>query len=653
MKSIIITLFLLSGGILYSRDPVDLEEFKTLADPAASQTDQTQSFDRLPISRLWLPKGFSIDPRGGESGTGALFYQKSNPGTNPIATLAIQLRPHCKYRVSVKYKTENIRNVPMATSRLFCVQFTLRKKFVGGSYYYKKIEENKWTEIVLEFQPPAEFDDATACFFLPKNATGKVWWDNLHVEAVGSIPATIYDIRPSNLTIRDEHGEIALKSSVFLKGISDSDLAACVAVNGRNQFWKSRNQVYRGRLGNLPEGKVNVAVKLLNLKDKTILAEKTFRLFVKKGRIGRNSSYIDEHGRVIADGKPFLPIGFYCTQINESILRRLKEGGFNCAMPYRGGGSGLTERFDLAQKYGIKLFLSVLYQRPKGMAQAYPVMEFEGVKGIEPVLQAWARKLKNHPALLGYYLSDENPVAEVPYMRRVRELLNEADPDHFTVTLTYISRHFPFFAETGDVLAVDNYPVETSASRSMESIPNLLSSAGRVGISTWLVPQAFNWGNYKTNDPREYRKYRFPTEMEMRSMYLAGAVNGAKGFLLYNYSDIFEKGENRLPGSAAENWKKVVAAVRPLRELTPFILSLEKAPEIKIGRIHKAQLRAWNANGRTAVAVIGIGPGESVAEFTVGGRADLKSRYGATQNLGGGKYRFNGKDISSDVLFSD
>lgn len=152
-------------------------------------------------------------------------------------------------------------------------------------------------------------------------------------------------------------------------------------------------------------------------------------------------------------------------------------------MPYHGGGSTLTGRFDLAQKYGIKLFMNVMYQRPKGMAQAWPTMEFEGVKGIEPVLQAWARKLKDHPALLGYYVSDENPVEEVPYMRKVRELLNEADPDHFTVTLTYIGRHFPFFAETGDVLAVDTYPVETGASRSMEGIPDLLSAAGAAGIS--------------------------------------------------------------------------------------------------------------------------------------------------------------------------
>ena len=77
--------------------------------------------------------------------------------------------------------------------------------------------------------------------------------------------------------------------------------------------------------------------KLLNLKNKTILAEKTFHLFVKKGEPGGNSSYIDKHGRAIVNGKPFLPIGFYCSRIDESVLKNLKEGGFNCAMPYHGG----------------------------------------------------------------------------------------------------------------------------------------------------------------------------------------------------------------------------------------------------------------------------------------------------------------------------
>ena len=63
-----------------------------------------------------------------------------------------------------------------------------------------------------------------------------------------------------------------------------------LTVNGKSRLWKGRDQVYSGSLGNLPDGKVKVDVKLLNLKNKTILAEKTFHLFVKKGEPGGNSS---------------------------------------------------------------------------------------------------------------------------------------------------------------------------------------------------------------------------------------------------------------------------------------------------------------------------------------------------------------------------
>ena len=66
-----------------------------------------------------------------------------------------------------------------------------------------------------------------------------------------------------------------------------------------------------------------------------------------------------------------------------------------------------------------------------------------------------------------------------------------------------------------------------------------------------------------------------------------------------------------------------------------------------------AGLRTWNANGKTAVAIAGFGPGKSCLEFTIQSEPDLKSKFGGTVNLGKGKYRFTGNDICSDVLFSE
>jgi hypothetical protein len=50
------------------------------------------------------------------------------------------------------------------------------------------------------------------------------------------------------------------------------------------------------------------------------------------------------------------------------------------------------------------------------------------------------------------------------------------------------------------------------------------------------------------------------------------------------------------------------------------------------------------------VLVTGTGPGASEAEITVAGSANLKARYGKTESLGNGTYRFKGTDICSDVL---
>lgn len=648
---------MLSAGMLFgavvlgAAETWDIKEFTPLKQDAGA-VRISESFNGKTVAGLWMPEGFTLDATGGESGTGALFCEKKTPGKQLLAALDLKLSPQYKYRAKIRYRAENLKNVKGA--RLFCVEFYNQKKYAGGEYYYKEVTDGQWSEIVLEFQPPAKFDHAFAGFLMPKNATGKVWWDNFSIEPAGMISALIYDVRPSNLTIRDHAGRISLKAYMFLAGIPEKDLRMYVSAAGKEYFREGKNGVYSVELGDLPDGELKAAAKLLNIKNRVILAEKELRLFVRKGQPADRGSYIDEYGRTVVDGKPFLPLGFYCMYPTDEILRNLKEGGFNFVMPYR-GHLDIGKNFALARKYGIRMFLNMMYQRPRGqgMAQAIPQMEFEDARGVDEVLRAWVRKVKNEPMLMGYYLSDENPVDEVPYMRRVRENINEIDPDHLTVTLTYIAPHFPFFAETGDVLAVDNYPVETVASRTMKEIPNLLDDACRTGIGVWFVPQTFNWGVYKAKTPEEYRKYRFPTETEMRSMFLAGAVSGAKGFLCYAYHDIFELGDRKEPGSSAKNWPTVVRAVKILKELEPFILSVEKTPEVTVHSAANARLCVWTAGGRTAVAIVGLGPGQSSVEFTISGQPGLKSRFGGTVNLGGGKYRFTGNDICSDVLFSD
>lgn len=149
---------------------------------AAGNEKITESFDKQQNQNLWLVPAFKILPDGGINNSGCLFTDKTESGKMQIATYTLHLKPNTKYRATVCYKAENLKDGN--GSKLFCIEFTNKGKYVNGAYYYKPIMEGKWNKIDLEFTSPAEFNEACAGFFLPKNAAGKIWWDNFSIEPV-------------------------------------------------------------------------------------------------------------------------------------------------------------------------------------------------------------------------------------------------------------------------------------------------------------------------------------------------------------------------------------------------------------------------------------------------------------------------------------
>ena len=80
----------------------------------------------------------------------------------------------------------------------------------------------------------------------------------------------------------------------------------------------------------------------------------------------------------------------------------------------------------------------------------------------------------------------------------------------------------------------------------------------------------------------------------------------------------------------------------------------KKAPEIHVENRGKANIRAraWQAeNGKICLVVAGVGGGRSEAVITVPGKENLKSVYGRTIPLGGGRYQYTSDDLGSDILF--
>jgi hypothetical protein len=221
----------------------------------------------------------------------------------------------------------------------------------------------------------------------------------------------------------------------------------------------------------------------------------------------------------------------------------------------------------------------------------------------------------------------------------------------------------PLYTDSADIMGIDPYPIENK--RDSMSVVETSTLAAQSAIGTklaqgmplWVVPQAHNLGIYGPDRKNGNVSLEAlgqtgrisPSEEDMRAMSLRMAIGGARGFIFYSYFDLVWP--NVMP-EFDQRWAELCRVAALLRELQPFLYSQEKAPELIVktttGKVNAAAYKM--ADGKVRVLITGTGPGASDAEFTVVGCDNLRSRYGKTESLGGGKYRFKGTDICSDVL---
>src|SRR5690606_10405224 len=113
---------------------------------------------------------------------------------------------------------------------------------------------------------------------------------------------------------------------------------------------------------------------------------------------------IDENGFTIKNGEKFFPLGLYLGPTEDEHLARIADGGFNTVLSYSyGQGKEPVAFLDRAARRNLNVIFSV-----KDFYAGLPAAPKEG----EPLTRAkeLVELLKNHPALLSWYVNDElNP----------------------------------------------------------------------------------------------------------------------------------------------------------------------------------------------------------------------------------------------------
>ena len=621
------------------------------------------------ITRWKTPQGFKLVRGEGPNGTPALYHQRQDKSYILAAVRLTGLKPRTKYRFGVKIKTRNVSTHARGNGATICIEFEKNNKYAGGGYPRGITGDRDWTVVSDTVTTPDGKFYATMSLYMRRGHTGEAWFaepfivedkPEWYTELI--YPRAKYAITPGKQRLVFHSHTVGLagkQESVEVKISRDGKVAMQETIPVQHGQYAVE--------ADLVPGNYTVESVLKHPDADVTLSGRTGFTVISKTSGARVK--IDDRGRVIVDGKKFLPVGIFTNQTGKAfsecgnVLRRedidrLKKSPFNCIMPYDGhywkresdGRSGMAVTREIMTELndaGIKTIISLkdINNRNKGGRS------IEGRQGVEAITEYVVTSLKDHPGLLAWYLNDESSVTE--FRLNQRKKVSTLDPDHPTWQCQYDPAKFAMCAGGADIFGVDPYPVESPESDMMliqRHFDALTFQEYNGGYCVWAIPQIFPWHNYSS-----VREYCLPTEKQMRSMNILMAIRGAKAFIFYSYMDLLNPGLlKRKDYDFDRHWQAVCNTARMLRDLSSYLLSDASVPQPVVNNQSKSPAVAAafvNDDGKTAVLIAATGSGACQAEITVKGKANLKSRFGNTVNLGNGVYRFTGENMDSDILF--
>jgi hypothetical protein len=294
-------------------------------------------------------------------------------------------------------------------------------------------------------------------------------------------------------------------------------------------------------------------------------------------------------GGLIVNKLQFFPFGFYCyspmfpTMPEEEIVK-----GFNLMSPYQ---KILPETLNERKSYMDRC-------AELGMKVHYNLLSVSGGGGVGSKIDGLSdedkrkrlieeiKTFRDHPALLGWYISDEpnNKSITPQQLEEIYKTVREIDPWH-PVSIVFMAPYLTAkkYAAALDIVMADPYPVPDYPVSLPGEVAGQLKEEFSGKKPVWIVPQAFGGGEWWSREP---------TIQEIRSMTWQSIINGATGIQYF-----VRQGLNYFPKSAA-TWSECGRIATEVAELTPWLLSDEEtmpveslsASVIATSRVHNGQL---------------------------------------------------------------
>ena len=320
-------------------------------------------------------------------------------------------------------------------------------------------------------------------------------------------------------------------------------------------------------------------------------------------------------GEVItADNMPFFPAGFYCySPTQPTLLEEEVVKGFNLYSPYqkvlpetRGERIAYMDR---AAEVGMKVNYNLLSVAGGGGVGSAHVKSTREEKWA--ALREEINALKDHPALLSWYIADE-PDGQGVAPELLEEIYSEikAIDKYHPITVVIMSAAVGRkFSGSADIIMCDHYPIPNSPAKEVISAVAGLKKELFYEKAIWFVPQTFGGGEWWLREP---------TAAEMRMTIWGTAVAGARG-----YQAFVRHGLNAFPKNQTM-WAAYAKACQELQICAPLLASLDNE-EIVVN--DDVLAHRYVKGGRELIVV--VNKENKVAEFSVESenKANLKDMF--------------------------
>ncbi|MFG0247673.1 MAG: carbohydrate binding domain-containing protein [Phycisphaeraceae bacterium JB051] len=539
-----------------------------------AQTINNPGFESSSLSPDWKANAavYQLDHSVAHSGKAAVRWQNNDPKRYLHCQQDIELDPASEYIFQAWVKTQDVKD----GNATIAVEFYTGDKFHSGMYPKGITGTTDWTVVKTDsFVLPQGVTRAHVMCYARRGATGTAWFDDASLIQVKSQLMQSVLRYPSyrGLMVEGQNHDIALRVNLAEHTPANAQLKSQLIDADGKVLKTQKNAVKTGLndvvmpAGQLVKADYTLQLDLVDTEDEQ-LATMQHRIHVVDDA-AMPRIMIDEYQRLIVDGKPILPIGVYDNvRASDADLKLLEQSPVNCMLAY---GKPSIELLDRLDAHNLKLIASV---KDYYLGHKWTPRNLTTVDDEAKLMRPLVKTLRDHPALLAWYLNDELPLSYMDRFKAHYQWILEDDPAHPALTVLMRPHQIDRYLHTADVLGSDPYPlphkpIELVRQWTKKTVDLTFNTRG-----VWQVVQTFNWQNYRTQT--EHQTGKTPTQAQLRNMIWQCLTNGANGILLYSLYDM-----QRNPDVDFQSyWPQVCKVLEEVQQHAPAILSIESAPFI-------------------------------------------------------------------------